>query len=129
VIILSATTYGSDSTVTGEAFKGDGYYGRSDGFHTVAWNLTGFTGTIKIQGSLATSPGSNDWFDVRLGSGTVGGLGVDTTGAVSSASIMSQSYTTATTVNSYNFTGNIVWVRAVITDFAAGTVNSIYMNS
>ena len=41
--ILSANTHPGDSTVTtvtGEKFKGDGYYGRSDGFHTVQYSLS-----------------------------------------------------------------------------------------
>ena len=39
-IILSANTHPGDSTtetVTGSNFKGDGYYGRSDGMHTVQY--------------------------------------------------------------------------------------------
>ena len=39
-IILSANTHPGDSTtetVTGSNFKGDGYYGRSDGVHTVQY--------------------------------------------------------------------------------------------
>ena len=45
-IILPANTHPGDSTpttVTGENFKGDGYYGRSDGVHTVQYDYTGFT--------------------------------------------------------------------------------------
>ena len=38
-IILSENTHSVSNndieTVTGSAFKGDGYYGRSDGLHTV----------------------------------------------------------------------------------------------
>ena len=37
-IILSANTHPGDSTtetITGTNFRGDGYYGRSDGVHTV----------------------------------------------------------------------------------------------
>jgi hypothetical protein len=50
--ILSANTHPGDSTVTtvtGEKFKGDGYYGRSDGFHTVQYSLSGFIGTVTMQ--------------------------------------------------------------------------------
>ena len=61
--ILSANTHPGDSTVTtvtGEKFKGDGYYGRSDGFHTVQYSLSGFIGTVTMQGTLATAPGAAD---------------------------------------------------------------------
>ena len=49
--ILSENTHPGDSTtvetVTGEKYKGDGYYGRSDGFHTVQYNINGFIGTVE----------------------------------------------------------------------------------
>jgi len=106
-IILSANTATDGSTVTtvvGSAFKGDGYYGRSDGVHTVQYDLNGVTGDIIIQATLAIDPADADWFNVH-------------------------SYTAAqeTTVRYTNFTGNFVWIRAkiIITD---GTVNSIRLN-
>lgn len=128
MIILSATTYDDESTVIGDRFKGDGYYGSNDGLHTVAWKITNFVGTIKIQGSLASTPTANDWFDIELGGSTE--LSIDTTGKASLNNISSVTYTSATTKNStYNFVGNYVWVRAVIENFSAGTVNSIHMNN
>ena len=54
-IILSANSHPGDSTVqsvTGDNFKGDGYYGRADGVHTVQATYTDFVGTITIQGTL-----------------------------------------------------------------------------
>jgi hypothetical protein len=126
VIILSATTYDDESTVTGNRFKGDGYYGSNDGLHTVAWKITNFVGTIKIQGSLASTPGSSDWFDIDLAVG----YSIDTTGKLVQDNVSSVVYSSATTANAvYNFTGNYVWVRAVIENFSAGTVNSIHMNN
>ena len=129
MIILSSTTYdGSTATVTGEKVKGDGYYGRADGLHTVAWKITGFAGTIKMQGSLVTDPGDSDWFDVELGAS--GQLTVDTTGSGSQSNIDSVEYSSATTTNAaYNFTGNFMWVRVVIESFSAGTVNNVYLKN
>ena len=63
----SATTHPGDSTaetVTSEKFKGDGYYGRSDGLHTVQYNVQGVAGTIKMQGNSATNPIDADYFDI-----------------------------------------------------------------
>lgn len=126
MIILSATTYDDESTVTGDRFKGDGYYGSNDGLHTVAWKITNFVGTIKIQGSLASTPGSSDWFNIDLAVG----YSIDTTGKLVQSNVSSVVYSSATTANAvYNFTGNYVWVRAVIENFSAGTVNSIHMNN
>ena len=127
--ILSAQTHPGDSTnesVTGEKFKGDGYYGRSDGFHTVQVDITGFIGKIEIQGSLAVDPAEEDWFTVALGTGT---QTVDTTGLIVEQGVSSVEYTTVTTnTKSYNFTGNYVWVRAKVSNWTDGTVNSIKLN-
>ncbi len=110
MIILSATTYNESSTVEGEKFKGDGYYGSNDGLHTVAYHLAGFIGIIKIQGTLSSSPTSEDWFDIS-----------DT---------LYSDGTTTETVNTFkNFSGNFMWIRVTITDFAAGTVNKVLYNN
>jgi hypothetical protein len=104
--ILPANTYDVDSTVTGDAYKGDGYYGRSDGFHTVQYTLTGFVGTVNIQATLAVNPVDTDWFTVYT-----------------------QAYPVGTTTSAItNFTGNYVWVRAHISNWTDGTVNSIKLN-
>ena len=111
--ILSAQTHPGDSTnesVTGEKFKGDGYYGRSDGFHTVQYTLTGFIGTVDIQATLAVDPTADDWFTVY-----------------------SQAYPATNnegTTGSFmtNFTGNYVWIRTYINNWTDGTVNSIRLN-
>ena len=54
----TATSFNSDD------FKGDGYYGFSDGVHTVQTRVTGLIGTIKIQGTLQKTPASTDWVDI-----------------------------------------------------------------
>jgi hypothetical protein len=110
--ILSQQDHTGDSvteTVTGEKFKGDGYYGRSDGFHTVQYNLTGFIGTVTIQATLAIDPQDTDWFTVYTQN-------------------YSEINSESNTVNKLtNFTGNYVWIRAAVT-YTDGTVNSIILN-
>ena len=106
-IILSANTHPGDSTtetVTGSNFKGDGYYGRSDGMHTVQYDYAGLTGSITIQATLATTPADADWFDVDTI--TVANL---------------------TEVKYANFTGNFVYIRAKLV-YTDGTVNSVRLN-
>jgi hypothetical protein len=104
--ILSSTTHsgGEQTIVTGEAYKGDGYYGRSDGLHTIQYTYTSFTGDIVIQGTLASNPAEEDWFEVH-------------------------SYTASTETASKiaSFTGNYVWIRAQII-YTAGSINSIKLN-
>jgi hypothetical protein len=127
--ILSQQTHIGDSSVqsvTGSAYKGDGYYGRSDGFHTVQIDLNGFLGKIEIQGTLSIDPADEDWFAVELGTGT---MSVDTTGALTEQNITYIEYTeTTTNTKSYNFVGNYVWVRAKISNWTDGTVNSVQLN-
>jgi hypothetical protein len=109
--ILSNQSHPGDSTIesyTGEKYKGDGYYGREDGLHTVQYNITGFIGKIKMQATLAIDPTSDDWFTL------------DSTEHDDSAS--------ATGSHIKNFTGNYVWVRAVVSNWTDGTVTSIQLN-
>ena len=106
-IIMSQQTHPSDSTiqtVTGDKYKGDGYYGRSDGIHTVQYSYTDLQGTITIQGTLATTPTESDWFDVHT-----------------------YTETSATGSKVANFTGNYVWIRAKLV-YTAGSVTSIVLN-
>ena len=90
--------------------KGDGYYSQPDGLHTVAYKITSTmnaNAVLKMQGTLATTPTEDDWFDIS-----------------------SSQYTTdgSTTISSANFTGNYVWVRAKATGITAGTITEILLN-
>ena len=106
--------------------KGDGYYGASDGYHTIQAQITNFVGKIQIEGSLASEPTTNDWFVVELGNNN---STVDTTGISNPTNITFVNYTTATTnVKTYNFVGNFVWVRSKISDWTEGSVNGIKYN-
>ena len=126
--ILTINQHPGDSTtetITGDKFKGDGYYGRSDGLHTIQINLSGFLGDIEMQGTLAVDPTADDWFTVRLGSGQT----IDTTGKIFNAITSKLEYTdNETSSKTYNFTGNYVWIRVKISNWTDGTVNSIQMN-
>jgi len=111
--IIATEAVGDSVTIDHVGFvsdktKGDGYYSQPDGVHTVAHKVTAtLTGAIKMQGSLATTPTEDDWFDI---SGTT--------------------FTTdqSTTISSSNFTGNFVWVRAKATSVTAGTITSTQLN-
>lgn len=114
-VVTAETSDGStDTTIDHVGFvsdkqKGDGYYSQPDGVHTVAYKVdTTLTGNIKMQGSLATTPTEDDWFDI---SGTT--------------------FTTdqSTTISSANFTGNFVWVRSKASGITAGSITSIQLNN
>ena len=114
-VITTETADGSTTyTINNTGFvsvkaKGDGYYSQVDGVHTVAYKVdTTLTGSIKMQGTPASTPTEEDWFDI---SGTT--------------------FTTdqSTTISSANFTGNFVYVRAKATSITAGSITSIQLNS
>ena len=91
-----------------DKYQGDGYYSQVDGVHTVAYHVgSTMTGSIKMQGSLATTPTEDDWFDI--------------TGTTFTAD-------QSTLVDSKNFTGNFVWVRSKCTGMTAGSVTKILYN-
>jgi len=92
-----------------DKYKGDGYYSQADGIHTVAYHVNATcTGAIKMQGSLATTPTEDDWFDI--------------TGTTFTTDL-------STTISANNFTGNFVWVRAKCTSNTAGSVTKILYNN
>jgi hypothetical protein len=113
--IYETETHPDGSTLEtriGNKFKGDGYYNRADGLHTVQYVYTNFVGKIKIQATLAVDPEERDWFSL---SETELVILLDP-----------QSMTPQSTAK--NFTGNYVWVRAVVEDWAQGIVNTILLN-
>ena len=114
-IVTTETSDGSTSTTldhTGfvsDKTKGDGYYSQPDGVHTVAYQVNStMTGSIKMQGTLTTTPTEDDWFDI--------------TGSTFTAD-------QSTLISTANFTGNFVWIRAKATSVTAGTISSVLINS
>ena len=114
-IVSTETSDGSTTTTldhTGfvsDKAKGDGYYSQPDGVHTVAYQVnSSLTGSIKMQGSLATTPTEDDFFDIA--------------GTTFTAD-------QSTLISTANFTGNFVWIRAKATSVTAGTISSVLVNS
>ena len=113
--VTTETSDGSTDTIldhTGfvsDKVKGDGYFSKPDGVHTVAYQVNStMTGSIKMQGSLATTPTEDDFFDI--------------TGTTFTAD-------QSTLISTANFTGNFVWIRAKATSVTDGTISSILVNS
>ena len=113
-VTAESTDGSTDTVLTYSGFvtdkaKGDGYYSQADGLHTVSYHVDATcTGAIKMQGSLATTPTEDDFFDID-----------------------NSTFTTdqSTTINSVNFTGNFVWIRAKCTANTAGSVSKILYNN
>jgi hypothetical protein len=108
---------------TGDSVRGDGFYGFSDGIHTVQITVAAFIGRIYIQGTLSSTPTETDWFNIKVNGnddyvtyGTSAGTGVTSTVA-------------------YTFQGNMIYLRAkvershlslIITE--VGTLSKILLN-
>ena len=111
----STTTTIDHTGFVSDKVKGDGYYSQPDGVHTVAYHVNASINDdanikLKMQGTLATTPTEDDWFDI---SGTT---------------IDSSNIDGSTLAFSANFTGNFVWVRAKITGMSAGEVTKVLFN-
>ena len=120
--VSAETSDGSTDTVinhvgfVSDKAKGDGYFSQPDGLHTVAYHISSDLNddaniNIKMQGSLATTPTENDYFDI---SGTT---------------INSDNIDGSTLVFSNNFTGNFVWVRVKVSGMSAGTIAKVLYNN
>ena len=126
VTILSTSVFSNSATLVSEKVKGDAYYGQSDGLHTVVVNLNDFIGTIKVQGSLESTPGDNDWFDIDLSDKE---FTVDVSGLVTKKVQKVLTYGSAeTSMRPYNVIGNFVWLRADVSNWTGGTITSIELN-
>ena len=98
------------TSVASANIPADSYYGFADGLHTVAFKGDGFTGSFALEATLATTPTANDWFRISLNGSNA------------------QSFTTYTGTQAYTFTGNYVYVKALVFNASAGAVSSILLN-
>jgi hypothetical protein len=64
--VLMLTNTQGQLNIAGAAVRADGWYGFSDGLHTLAIYVVNFTGRLWIEASLADAPTDNDWFPVTI---------------------------------------------------------------
>jgi hypothetical protein len=110
--LLATTTHGtpagnydgSSQDFVGNAVPAANYYGGQGSVQTVTYRLENFVGTIHIEATLNDQKESAPWFEVA-----VYGNGVDADSGTVPATVV----------------GNFTWLRARITDFADGTIQSI----
>jgi hypothetical protein len=110
-MMLSNT--GRDHNKVGDAVRADGYYGSTDGIHTVQVVYSNFTGSFGIQATLATEPTESDWFYININSR-----------ANTSSETPFVSYPKNPLeptgrhgdngTEAFTFVGNFVWLRAVL---------------
>jgi hypothetical protein len=103
LILLPQTSFtGINSTITGVKFPAASYYLSKQNLQTINWNVSTFTGTARVQATLAEDPTTDDWFTVLniVGNNT-------------------------TQISFSNIPGNFVWIRVLLTSFSTGTINYI----
>jgi len=121
LILLPETSYqnpgnGAPYTVTGNTNPAAAYYLGNKDLQTSAIKLTGVTGNIVLEATLATNPTSSDWFKVYT-------LAANAAASANSAPKIASDISTYTNVE-----GNFVYMRAKIENFSAGTVNYIKLS-
>lgn len=112
LILLPQTTYDGGGTanvytVTGNTQPAAAYYLGNQDLQTISYSFTNVTGNLEIEATLASSPTADDWFKVYE-------VEAD------------NNSNTNSTINAYqNITGNFVYMRAKIKDFANGVVQYV----
>jgi hypothetical protein len=118
LILLPQTSYlnpgtGAPYTVVGNAQPAAAYYLGNRDLQTVNVNVTNMTGNLIIEASLATTPGTTDWFKVYE-------LVANSNAPANTGPKL------ASDANAYtNIEGNFVYIRAKIVDFDSGVVNFV----
>lgn len=108
-IILTNTD--RNHNVIGEPFRADGYYGRTDGIHTVQVVYTNFTGEFGLQATLEVSPKEEDWFFINLNAFTT----IQSPYIQFPADPLNPTGTNGDTgTKAFTFQGNFVYLRAVL---------------
>lgn len=112
LILLPQTTYDGGGTaniytVTGDIQPAAAYYLGNKDLQTISYSFTNVTGNLEIQATLSSDPTEQDWFNVF-------------------SLAANNNSNTNSTVNSYqNITGNFVYIRARLKDFAEGGVQYV----
>lgn len=104
--VPSSNYDGSSTSFDSDGAKAVGYYRGMGNVQTVYQRITGFEGTITLQATLDQNWETANWVDVNVFD--------------NASSAVSGVYPVA-------LTGNYTWIRARITDFTAGTIDSVTM--
>jgi hypothetical protein len=121
LILLPQTAYVNPGnsqpyTVVGNTYPAAAYYLGNKDLQTVNMKVTQFTGNIVIEASLATTPSSNDWFQVHK-------LIANANATPNTAPEIASNASTYT-----NITGNFVFMRAKIENFQSGGVQFVKLS-
>jgi len=96
---------GSTDNFATDPLAAANFYGGQGSVQTAIITVTNFTGIITLQASLNKDSKTASWFDVEIYDTTARPVASETT--------------------SYTMTGNFVWIRAAVSQFSTGIINSI----
>ena len=94
--------YAGGSTYIGNAVPAANYSGGQGAIQTILFDVAVFQGNISVEATLNDLQESAPWFEI--------------------ANLVAAN---VSSVTSNTAVGNFTWLRAVITDFAAGNVNTV----
>jgi len=100
--LVPALEYTAGNTYVGTAVPAANYYCGQGAIQTIIFDVDTFQGNISIEATLNDLQDSAPWFEIAN---------------LIAANISS--------VTSNTVVGNFTWLRATITDFAAGNVNTV----
>jgi hypothetical protein len=113
--VLMMSNTGQNHNLTGDKIRADGYFGRTDGIHTVMVVVANFTGSFGIQGTLATVPVEADWFDINVNvNQNVSSASPRVSFPVNPASPTNVGGNGDDSVLAFTFVGNFVYLRAIL---------------
>jgi hypothetical protein len=121
LILFPQTVYNGGAnnapyTIAGNSQPAAAYYLGNQDLQTVNINLSEATGNLIIEASLATTPGTDDWFKVYE-------LEANANAPSNSAPLAASNASTYT-----NIDGNFVYMRAKMEDFAHGAINFVKLS-
>lgn len=96
--VLMLTNTSEQYEKIGDPIRADGWWGNTDGLHTVSVKVSNFKGFFKLEGTLSMNPTENDWFPIYLNA--------------NSTSCPCIEYDYETSVKAFTFVGNFVFLRA-----------------
>lgn len=105
--LLLLAPLGEVINTVGDQVRGAGWYGHTSGLHTVAISVVNFQGRISVQASIATVPGDADWYSVLPDAASY--IQYPHTGYIIQPNLSGE-----TSVISFNFSTNAVWLRASV---------------
>ena len=100
--LVPALEYTGGNTYIGTAVPAANYYGGQGAIQTIMFDVDTFQGNISIEATLNDLQESAPWFEIA-------NLVAANTSSVTSNTVV----------------GNFTWLRATISDFAAGNVNTV----